>query len=222
MRELSQGVFEEEGRLFTKNLSPGRSVYGEELVNFDGEEFRAWDPYRSKPAAAIRNGLKEIPVKPGLRVLYLGAASGTTVSHFSDIVAEEGVIYAVEVSFRTMRDLIERVAEVRPNVIPVLSDARRPFDYSFILEEVDMVYCDVAQPDQTEIALSNARAFLKPGGTIIVAMKASSIDSVKSPKEVFESEVKKVRESGAELLERVGLEPFSVAHELVVARWGGH
>jgi fibrillarin-like pre-rRNA processing protein len=205
--------------LLTRNLSPGKSVYGEELVSIDGAEYRVWNPYRSKLAAAIRNGLQELDIRPETRVLYLGAASGTTVSHVSDIVGANGVVYAVELSYRPMRDLMERVVEARPNVVPMLNDARQPFEYSYLLEEVDLLYCDIAQPDQTEIALTNVRAFLKQKGTILLAVKASSIDSLKPPKEVFESEVKKLLESGAEVLERIDLSPFSAAHELVRAKW---
>ena len=38
-------------------------------------------------------------------MLYLGAASGTTVSHVSDVVGPEGMVYAVEFSHRPGRDL---------------------------------------------------------------------------------------------------------------------
>ena len=48
-----------------------------------------------------------MPVKPGARVLYLGAANGTTVSHVSDIVGPTGFVYAVEFSKRSGRDLLE-------------------------------------------------------------------------------------------------------------------
>ena len=219
MKQLFEGVFEDDHGLLTRNLAPGKSVYGEELVSIDGAEYRVWNPYRSKLAAAIRNGLQELDVRPEMRLLYLGAASGTTVSHVSDIVGTNGVVYAVELSYRPMRDLMERVVEARPNVIPMLNDARQPFEYSYLLEEVDLLYCDIAQPDQTEIALTNARAFLKSEGTILLVVKASSIDSLKPPKEVFGSEVKKLLESGAEVLERIDLSPFSSAHEFVRAKW---
>jgi len=222
MRELFEGVFEgDDGSLLTRNLSPGRSVYGEELVRVGTDEYRKWDPYRSKLAAAIRNGMKDIRIRPESRVLYLGAASGTTVSHVSDIVGPRGALYAVEVSFRPLRDLMERVAEVRHNVIPILGDARRPFEYCHLLDEVDAIYCDVAQPDQSDIAVANSRWFLKERGSIVLAIKASSIDSVKPPEEVFEAEVRKLRSSGAEVSERIGLSPFSRAHELVSAEWRG-
>ena len=52
-------------------------------------------------------------------MLYLGAASGTTVSHVADIVGPEGMVYAVEFSHRSGRDLIN-VAKKRMNVVPII------------------------------------------------------------------------------------------------------
>lgn len=49
-------------------------------------EYRVWNPFRSKLAAAILGGVDNIWIVPGAKVLYLGAASGTTVSHVSDLV----------------------------------------------------------------------------------------------------------------------------------------
>ena len=52
----------------------------------DKIEYRVWNPFRSKLAAAIVGGIEKIYMKPGSKVLYLGAASGTTVSHVADLV----------------------------------------------------------------------------------------------------------------------------------------
>lgn len=80
-----------EDALATRNLVPGESVYGEKRVsvkNDDGTdtEYRVWNPFRSKLAASIMAGVEDTHIKPGSKVLYLGAASGTTVSHVSDLV----------------------------------------------------------------------------------------------------------------------------------------
>eukprot|EP00118_Oscarella_pearsei_P018203 m.185424 g.185424 ORF g.185424 m.185424 type:complete len:222 (+) comp39336_c0_seq31:39-704(+) len=128
-----EGVFIAKGRedaLVTRNLVPGESVYGEKRINIDGDdgekvEYRVWNPFRSKLAAAIVGGIDKIHIRPGSRVLYLGAASGTTVSHVADIVGPEGLVYAVEFSHRSGRDLIN-VAKKRTNVIPIIEDACRP------------------------------------------------------------------------------------------------
>ena len=95
----------------TKNLTTGENVYKEKLVSVDGTdgtkvEYRVWNPFRSKLAAGVLGGLDELFMGPGKKVLYLGAASGTSVSHVADIVGPEGVVYAVEFSHRPGRDLI--------------------------------------------------------------------------------------------------------------------
>jgi fibrillarin-like pre-rRNA processing protein len=82
---------------------------------------RIWDPYRSK-LAALYHLQKDVELKPGMRVLYLGAAHGTTVSHVADYV---DVVYAVEFAPNPMQDLLE-VAQRRSNVVPVMANAAQP------------------------------------------------------------------------------------------------
>jgi rRNA 2'-O-methyltransferase fibrillarin len=65
---------------FIKNYLKKQGENGEKI------EYRVWNPFRSKLGAAILGGVDQIHIKPGAKVLYLGAASGTTVSHVSDIV----------------------------------------------------------------------------------------------------------------------------------------
>ena len=86
-------------------------------------------------------------MKPGSKVLYLGAASGTSVSHVADIVGPTGAVFAVEFSHRSGRDLIN-MATRRTNVIPIVEDARKPMAYRMLLPMVDVIFADVAQPDQ--------------------------------------------------------------------------
>ncbi|MER3601503.1 MAG: fibrillin [Nitrososphaerota archaeon] len=216
------GVFwgEEGGgsRPLTKNLAPGTSVYGEALIRHEGEEFRLWDPFRSKLAAALINGLRALPIRPGACVLYLGAASGTTVSHVSDIVGERGLVFAVEVSPRVVRELYERVVRHRRNVVPIVEDARRPTHYASIDRLADALYCDIAQPDETEIALLNAEHYLAEGGALLLIVKARSIDAVKSAERIFGEEEAKLQAAGFRVEERVRLEPFDKEHLLILAR----
>ena len=116
----------------TLNFVRGDNVYGEKLVKYDGEEYRIWDPFRSKLAAALKKGMKGMPIKTGSKVLYLGASTGTTVSHVSDIVGPSGVVFAVEPATRVARELIENVASKRKNVLPIIEDARFPERYAEI------------------------------------------------------------------------------------------
>lgn len=166
-------------------------------------------------AAAIVGGVDHIHITPGSKVLYLGAASGTTVSHVSDIVGPEGLVYAVEFSHRSGRDLIN-VAKKRTNIIPIIEDARHPHKYRMLIGMVDTVFADVAQPDQARIVALNAQYFLKNGGHFAVSIKASCIDSTAQPEAVFAAEVKKLQAEKLKPQEQITLEPFERDHAFVV------
>ncbi len=214
MKQVFNGIFRDGNRLYTVNMVPGTSVYGEKLVKKD-KEYRDWEPLRSKLAAGILNGLKEIPINEKSRVLYLGASTGTTVSHCSDI-ASKGVIYALEFSERVFRSLIE-LSKRRKNIIPLLADARKPEDYYWI-EEVDIIYCDIADPQETEITIRNAREFLKEGGHLMIAVKSQSIDVTKNPKQVYKEEKNKLEKAGFSVLQLVDLEPHEEKHAMILAK----
>jgi fibrillarin-like pre-rRNA processing protein len=206
-------------RLATRNLTPGRTVYGERLIRFKSVEYRVWDAFRSKLAAAILRGVQMVPIKPGHRVLYLGAASGTTASHVSDIVGEHGHVYCVEFASRSLRDLVDNVCAYRLNMSPFLEDARFPEKYAmFIPGKVDDIYCDIAQPEQAKVLADNADYFLKESGWVMLAVKAQSIDVTKDPAEVYQREVKVLRNRGFAVEEVVRLEPYDKAHAMIVAQ----
>ncbi|XP_029505247.1 rRNA 2'-O-methyltransferase fibrillarin-like [Oncorhynchus nerka] len=217
-----EGVFicrGKEDALVTKNMVIGESVYGEKRMNVEeGEtkiEYRAWNPFRSKLAAAILGGVDQIHIKPGSKVMYLGAASGTTVSHVSDIVGPEGLVYAVEFSHRSGRDLLN-VAKKRTNIIPIIEDARHPHKYRMLVGMVDVIFADVAQPDQTRIVALNAHNFLKNGGHFVISIKANCIDSTAAPEAVFAAEVKKMGSENMKPQEQLTLEPYERDHAIVV------
>ncbi|WXG43192.1 MAG: fibrillarin-like rRNA/tRNA 2'-O-methyltransferase [Promethearchaeati archaeon SRVP18_Atabeyarchaeia-1] len=201
-------------RLATLNLTPGRKVYGERLIQVSGKEYRVWDTYRSKLAAAITKGVEKVPLEQGSRVLYLGAASGTTASHVSDIVGEDGLVYCVEFSPRVIRELVA-LCEYRKNMLPILADARFPEKYRMLVDQVDLVYQDVAQPNQSEIMTKNAKMFLKEGGHGFLAIKARSVDVTKEPSEIFKRETETLRLM-FEVKQVVHLEPYDKAHVMIV------
>ena len=204
-------------RLATKNLAAGKSVYGERLISFKGDEYRLWDPYRSKLAAAILKGLDIVPIYPNQKVLYLGAASGTTASHVSDIVGEGGQVYCVEFASRSLRELVNSVCVFRYNMLPMLADARLPESYSRMVGRVDSVYCDVAQPEQARLLADNADVFLAEGGGVMLAIKSQSIDVTKEPSVVYKKEIAVLEARGFHINAVVDLEPYDKAHAMVVA-----
>jgi len=216
------GVFIAEGKeesLCTLNLVPGESVYGEKRVEVEGDngvktEYRIWNPFRSKIAAAITGGIDDLYIAPGSKVLYLGAASGTTVSHVADVVGPTGVVYAVEFSHRSGRDLVN-MAKKRTNVVPIVEDARHPHKYRMIVGMVDVMFADVAQPDQARIFALNAQHFLKNGGKFLISIKANCVDSTAAPEAVFASEVKKLQSEQFRPVGQITLEPFERDHAVV-------
>ena len=215
--------------LATKNMVPGESVYGEKRVTIEENtqmptgtgdvenkvEYRVWNAFRSKLGAAIVNGIRNIYIKPGAKVLYLGAANGTTISHVSDIVGDKGIVYGVEISERSGRDLIN-MAKKRPNLVPIIDDARKPQTYRFLIPTlVDVIFADVAQPDQARIIAINAEHFLKNKGGFVFSIKANCVDSVAKPEDVFDNQIQVLKSYKLFAKEKVSLEPFERGHAVV-------
>ncbi len=204
-------------QLATLNLVPGVRSYGERLIKTDFGELRVWDPYRSKLAAAIRKGIRTMPITTASRVLYLGAAAGTTVSHISDIVGPSGVVYAVEFSARSIRELLV-ACENRQNVVPILADARRPLEYRRYVDCVDVVYADVAQPDQAEITVENAKVYLRREGWVVLNIKARSVDVAVEPTKVYDQQRSVLLDAGFKIIEEVELSPYEKDHDFIIAK----
>jgi len=207
---------EGEKKLATHNLVPGNQVYNERLVKHKGSEYRIWNPFRSKLAAAIMNDLKNFPCNQKSDVLYLGVSTGTTISHISDIVNQGGTIFGIEHASRVARDFLDRVASHRKNIVPIIQDARRPEEFFSVYKKVDIVYVDIAQPDQTNIAIENCRLYLKSGGYLFLVIKTRSIDVVKDPKMVIKDEIKKL-ETLFEIKQTIDLHPYDKDLAMVIA-----
>jgi len=216
MKEKFPGIFEIDGKIYTKSHKKGFKHFGEVVIKKGKDEYRSWDPTRSKAAAAIVKGVIVFPLKEGNKVLYLGAAHGFTPSFLANVVGEKGIIYAVEFSDRCFRELLPLCDEF-DNISPMLADARKPELYSWI-EKVDTVYVDIAQPDQTEIAIRNCKDFLKPKGYLMLAVKTQSIDITKSSKEVTKAEIEKLEKAGFKILDWKMLDPFEAKHSFIVAQ----
>ena len=204
--------------LATVNLTPQKQVYRERLISSAGTEYRLWNPFRSKFAAAILSGLQSVTIESHFKVLYLGAASGTTASHISDIVGRKGHVYCVEFAPRVLRELVTNVCSLRSNMTPIFADARSPGNYLNRLEKVKVIYCDIAQSEQAKIAADNAEFFLKRDGWLMLIVKAQSIDVTKPPSEVYDQELAVLASRGFRVREVIPLEPFDKAHILIIAQ----
>ena len=213
-------VFEERQKkrtiLYTRNLVPGKQVYSEDLVKEKGVEYREWDPKRSKLAAAILKGATNIGLRKGDIVLYLGAATGTTASHVSDIAGSDGFVFALDFAPRVVRQLVY-VCESRPNMAPLLEDAYNPEEYISKICMADFVFQDIAQSNQAEIFLRNCRKFLKKGGFAILCVKSRSIDISKKPKAVYK-DIREELEKEMTIIDYRELDPFEKDHCIFICK----
>ncbi len=208
---------QEKLKLYTRNSDKGYRVYGERLVKHNEIEYREWDPYRSKLAALLLENPETSILSDDLNCLYLGASSGTTVSHLSDIISN-GVIYSVEFAERSIRQLIQSTSR-RINVIPILADARYPNTYAAsIFSNIDIIYQDVSQPNQAEIALANCDYYLKKNGLLVLAVKSQSIDSTKKSDLIYAQERKVIENAGYNIIESINIHRYAANHIILIIR----
>ncbi|NOQ56177.1 MAG: fibrillarin-like rRNA/tRNA 2'-O-methyltransferase [Nanohaloarchaea archaeon] len=216
MKATIDGIYRFGKDFATLSMVPKYKIYDEKIIRKGKDEYRVWDPKKSKLGAALRMGLKETGLFEGAKVLYLGIANGTTASHISDIVGPRGVIYGVEFSPRSIRDLL-LVAKRRTNIMPILSDARIPQRFASRVEKVNVVYQDIAQKDQSAIFIRNAETFLKKGGIAMIAIKARSIDVTENPKKIFAQEKQKLQ-AKFNIITDIKLGHFEVDHAFFVCK----
>lgn len=209
------GLHEDKGFLWTENRVPGHDVYGERLRKAGPREYRHWNPYRSKMAALASKDNQTPWLDAKGDVLYLGASTGTTVSHVSDITS--GLVYAVEFSPRSVRDLLWNM-EPRRTVVPILEDANHPERYAaYIAKPVSAIIQDVAQRHQVEIFLRNI-PFVQKGGLGFLFVKPRSINVADPPQVIYDAVAKKLGEAGLTILRQVDLEPFETDHRAFVVK----
>ena len=223
--------------LATKNLVKGNQCYNERLVQLNGEEYRIWKHYRSKLAAGIIHGLEILPIIEKSRILYLGASQGITASHISDMIGPEGIIYAVEHSHETAKKLQEEVTSKRKNIKPIIMDAAKPSQYQIIDRKVDVVYVDLDQPNEMEIAILNCKMYLQVGGYLLFMVKTRSVDHYQGKKFIIndKSELVNTTEEintkkyttmdslkvNFEILQQINLADFFKEYSMIVAKYLG-
>lgn len=200
--------------LYSRNLVPGNTVYGERLQTYDGVEYRLWDPARSKLAAYLLLSGMGCDLRKDDVVLYLGASTGTTVSHVSDIVSD-GRIFAVEISKRTFKKLMANVA-TRRNIIPMIGDARDENLMEGILQKADYVYCDIAQPDQVKIFLNNMTQYRCRSGMLM--LKCRSIDVVSDPPSVLSDALREIKDRNLHADTPVDISRYEKDHYAILVR----
>lgn len=212
-----KGFVHKKNKLFTLNPEKCKKikVYNEKIVKIKGKEYRSWNPYRSKLAAAILKGYK-LDLKTDSKVLYLGAATGTTVSHVSDIV-QKGLVFSVENSPVALKSLLT-VSEYRENIIPILEDANHPDRYSPMVSQVDFIYQDISQRNQAEIFVKNINHYLKKDGIGVIMVKARSIDVSLKPNKAFEIVASELKNNSLKIIDQIDISHYEKDHMAIFIR----
>jgi fibrillarin-like pre-rRNA processing protein len=200
----------------TKSLVKGKKVYGEHLYTEGKDEYREWDPERSKLGAALAKKVSQLGIYPGSKVLYLGACTGTTASHVSDIVGKEGFVYALDFAPRTTRNLVY-LCEERKNMTPIIADANQTRTFAHCVSLVDCVFQDIAQRHQAEIFIKNCERFLRPGGFGVLAVKARSVDVASKPTQIFK-EAREFLEKNITIVDYRELDPIEKDHCIFICK----
>ena len=224
--QLAWGIRKEGRSLWTRNAVKGISVRGERRKKDSRIEWRHWDPTKSKVAASLLKTQREPSLmlpREGTTCLYLGASSGTTVSHIHDHVCgsgnhHNGRVVAVEIAPRMMRDL-SKLSELRPGLIPVLGDARDPLVISpYLRSKVDWIHQDISIADQTNSFLKISEIFLKVGGIGLLSLKAASERWLEGGDDSRFAVAKKLIESNKKivLLEIIDISYFEGQHRVFV------
>ena len=224
-------------KLTTKNLIRGNKFYNEKIVFSNNQEYRVWEPYKSKLGAAILNGLEILPIIEKSRILYLGVSQGITASHVSDMIGPEGIIYAVEHSHETAKKLQEEVTSKRKNIKPIIMDAAKPSQYQIIDRKVDVVYVDLDQPNEMEIAMLNCKMYLQVGGYLLLMVKTRLVDQYEGKKFIINEKyslVNTIEEKNRqkhtekvdlkvnfEILQQINLADFFKEYSMIVAKYLG-
>ncbi len=204
-----RGVYTD-GRNFYTLSRYGESVYGERVIKTRGGFFHLWNPFRSKLGAAMHLRLKNFPFQ-GSRLLYLGASTGTTVSHVSDLTR---IVWAVEISPIAAKKLVS-LAERRDNIVPILEDARRVDSLALFVSDPDVLYQDISQRDQVEIFLRNMERFTPKWGFLM--LKTRTIDMRARPRDIMERSRRKIEEA-YEVREVIDLSRFQKDHYAIVVK----
>ena len=222
-------VIRKEGRtLWTRNAVKGISVRDERRKKDSRIEWRHWEPQKSKVAACLlktKLDPSELIPEVGSTCLYLGASSGTTVSHIHDHVCgsgnhHNGQIVSVEISPRMMRDL-SKLSELRPGLIPVLGDARKPTVISpYLRDKVDWIHQDISVAEQTKSFLNISEIFLKPKGIGLLSLKAASERWMEGGDDSRFKEAEKMinLSESVTLLENIDISHFESQHRIFVVK----
>lgn len=174
---------------------------------------RKLTPKKSK-LYSIFTKCKNVNLDQGDNVLYLGAGAGTTVSYNCDIV-DKGTVYCVENSYLTFKMLLKKCRNIM-NSIPIFADANLPLSYRHIVNNVNIIYQDIAQKNQIEIFKKNASIYLNNGNIGIILLKTSCVNSTMCITDISNQSIDDL--SQYKIIETTQLSPYYDGHVCIIVQ----
>ena len=209
-----------EKKLATLSNVSTNQDYKENLVEMNGKQHSIWNPYMSKLAAAIINGMEIFPILKKTKILYLDPTSEKTIKHISDIVGINGKIFVVRNIMKNSKNFLEQIAKNRSNIFTIIPDKTNPARLTGMTEMVDVIYIDIAEHNQTEIAIQNCKNHLRIGGFLMLIVPTKNIDFANNPSKKNQEERKKLQTS-FDIIQEINLMDFFKEYSMVIAKYLG-
>ena len=209
-----------EKKLATLSNVSTNQDYEENLVEMNGKQYSIWNPYTSKLAAAIINGMEIFPILKKTKILYVDPATEKTVKHISDIVGINGKIFVVRDVMKNSKNFLEQIVKNRSNIFTIVPDKTNPARLTGMTETVDVIYIDIAEHNQTEIAIQNCKNHLRIGGFLMLIVPTKNIDFTSNPSKKNQEERKKLQTS-FDIIQEINLTDFFKEYSMVIAKYLG-
>jgi len=206
-------------KLATLNNAGINEAYNEKLTEINGKQYNVWNPYTSKLAAAIVNGMEIFPILEKTKVLYLNTTIEKTLSHISDIIGMNGKIFVVRDMVENSKNFLEKVRNNRVNIFSITRENGVPARFSST-EMVNVVYVDITQHNETEVAIQNCKNYLRNGGFLMLVVPTKKIDFINNPSKQNLEEMQKLQ-SSFEIIQQINLTDFFKEYSMIIAKYLG-
>jgi len=160
-------------QLTTKNIVEGTKTHKEKIVIVNDEEFLEWNPYKSKLAAAIRNGLQILPIIKNSKVVCINPLEDSTILHISNIVGSNGSVFVIDIN-KNKKSFLNKLVDTHKNIIPIYDTVDELSFSSSITGKVDALYVDLPESEQIEQIVRNYGSLLKNEGFLMLVAKKDS------------------------------------------------
>ncbi len=127
-------------------------------------QYRNWNPFHSKLAAALFNGLEIFPFKPNSKIFYSDNSSNTTLNHLLDIIDSKGTIYLQKDNDMKIKNL--------KNVV-IIDQGKNNTLYNHDQKETfDVIYLDITNDKKLQTQILNHEMTLKKSGFLIIILNS--------------------------------------------------